>query len=205
MQGSGGASSVEDEREDVAEELRRVRDEARAATPAGRPTEAPPPPEARGRAQRDDLTVRGSRPPEAPDATAVNASWTADAAPGHGLVAFLRRALERLLGGRFAAQREWNAHQVRLDNEILRWVEERFAATHRHYDRLLGLHGQRLDDVDGRHALLERELVAHVRDLVRRIDEVLAESTRERAALEFALEDVRARLVRLEGALRRRA
>ena len=189
-----------DEREDVADELRQVR--AGASAPAAVPPPGEPAPPARppatapGREETEEA-------PRAPDPTAVNAGWAREPPPGRGLGGLLRRGLERLLGGRFAAQREWNAHQVRLDNEILRYVEARFAATHRHYDRLLGREGRRLDDVDTRHALLERELAGHVRDLVRRIDVVLAESTRERAALEFALGEVRARLARLEETLRR--
>ena len=111
----------------------------------------------------------------------------------------------RLFGGRLEAQSAWNAHQVRLDNEIVRYVEERFAVTHRHYDRLLGREGRRADEIDERHVLLERELVLHVQDLARRIDLVLAESSRGRAGQELVLADLRARLERLEEALRRRA
>ena len=110
-----------------------------------------------------------------------------------------------LLGGRFEAQQAWNAHQVRLDNDLLRYVEERFAATHRHYDRLLGQQGRRQDEADERHVLLERELVIHVQDLARRIDLVLAETSRGRAGQELVLADLRARLAGLEEALRRRA
>jgi hypothetical protein len=143
--------------------------------------------------------------PAPPDASAVNLAWSAEGEPRRGLLGLVRRALDHLLGGRFEAQRTWNAHQVRLDNDLLRYVEERFAATHRHYDRLLGQEGQRLDEVDERHVLLERELVAHVQDLVRRIDLVLAETGRGRAGQELVLADLRARLARLEEALRRRA
>jgi len=143
--------------------------------------------------------------PAPPDATAVNEAWPAEGEPPRGLAGLVHRVAFRLLGGRFEAQRAWNAHQVRLDNELLRYVEERFAATHRHYDRLLGREGRRLDEVDERHVLLERELVTHVQDLVRRIDIVLAESSRGRAGQELVLADLRARLARLEEALRRRA
>ena len=196
-----------DEREDVADELRQVRAGAfapAAVPPPGEPAPpAPPaPPPATGPGREE--TAETEEAPRAPDPTAVNAGWAREPPPGRGLPGLLRRGLERLLGGRFAAQREWNAHQVRLDNEILRYLEGRFAATHRHYDRLLGREGRRLDEIDTRHALLEKELADHVRDLVRRIDVVLAESTRERAALEFALGEVRARLARLEETLRRR-
>jgi hypothetical protein len=40
--------------------------------------------------------------------------------------------------------------------------------------------------------------VAHVHDLVKRIDLVLSEAERGRLGLEFALAEVRTRLVRLE-------
>jgi hypothetical protein len=91
---------------------------------------------------------------------------------------------------------------VQLDNEMLGYLEERLASTHRQYDRLLGDLGRRLDEADERHAILEKELVGHVQDLVRRIDLVLADSNRGRAARELALEDVRERLARVEKTLR---
>ena len=194
------------EREDVAEELRRVRESARgAATRAGDgggdlPEPILPEPPAR----RDEPRPDPEAPPEAPDATAVNAAWTAAPEPPRGLAGFLRRGLDRLFRGHFEAQRTFNAHQVRLDNDLLRYVDARIAATHRHYDRVLGREGRRLDEIDARHVLLEKELAGHVRDLVRRVDIVLAETSRGRAGLEFEIQEVRERLVRLEEALRRR-
>jgi hypothetical protein len=155
-------------------------------------------------ARRPQAPPRAEPAPAPPDASAVNETWSAEGVPRRGLLGVLERALGRLLGGRFEAQRTWNAHQVRLDNELLRYVDERFAATHRHYDRLLGREGQRLDEVDERHVLLEKELVAHVQDLVRRIDLVLGETSRGRAGQEHVLADLRARLAGLEEALRRR-
>lgn len=195
------------EREDVADVLSRVRDEARAAgTPAGEAEGVFPTPDLREPEARVRETPQEEEAaPLAPDATAVNSAWRAEPEPPRGLLGLLRRALERLLRGRFEAQRDWNAHQVRLDNDLLRYVDTRFAATHRHYDRVLGREGRRLDEIDARHVLLERELVAHVQDLVRRIDVVLAESGRGKASLQFGLDEVRARLARLEEALRRRA
>ena len=83
---------------------------------------------------------------------------------------------------------------MRLDNEALAYLEQRLAATHRHYDGLLGALGRRLDEADERHRQLERELVRHVQELVQRIDLVLLEANRERLSLAHALEDVRARL-----------
>lgn len=180
----------------MAAELIRVREEARGAG-AG-PEPSPPPPADRRAPPPVPREPPGEEEPTlaAPDATAVNSAWRAEAEPP--AAGWLPRLVGRLLQGRFEAQRAFNAHQVRLDNELLRYVDERFAATQRHYDR-------RIDEVDERHVLLEKELVAHVQDLVRRIDVVLLESSRGRGGLELALADVRARLARLEEALRRRA
>jgi len=145
-----------------------------------------------------------SRLPAPPDGTAVNAAWRAQDAPAAGRRGALRRLLERLLAPRFAAQRELNARQVELDNQVLAYLGARFAATHESYDRLLGRLGRRQDEIDERHRRLEAELQAHVRDVVERVDLVLEESTRGGLARDFALEELRARLARLEEALRRR-
>jgi hypothetical protein len=136
--------------------------------------------------------------PEPPDAAPVNAAWAAEAKGPRGLRGVLFRALDRWLGPRFAAQRDFNAKQVQLDNAMLRYLAERFAATHEGYDPLLGALGRRLDEVDERHRRLEAEVQAHVREIVRRVDLVLEESTRGQLAQDGALEELRARLARLE-------
>jgi hypothetical protein len=141
--------------------------------------------------------------PGPPSAAAVNTAWPARPEARAGVRRLLEGLIERLLGPRFEAQRAFNAAQVRLDNELLAHLGARLAATHRHYDRLLSEQTRRQDEIDERHRLLERELVQHVQDLVARIDLVLAEANRDKLALRFALEDVRARLGRLEEALRR--
>lgn len=195
-----------EDRKDVAEELRRVREEVRRRALHGAAAPAPKAPEAAVRTAhpvpREELPPPQAAP-SPPDATAVNETWRAEAPVTGGPGSGLRRFMERLLAPRFEAQQAFNARQVQLDNEILRYLEERFAATHRHYDRILGLYGRHLGEADERHMILQEELVAHVQDLVKRIDLVLAESDRGRLALEFALEDVRARLARLEEGLRR--
>jgi len=150
-------------------------------------------------------TTSTSPAPAAPEVSAVNGTWPAEAPPRRGLRRFFAAAIERLLAPRLLAQREFNAAQVRLDNEIVPYLHARLAATHLHYDRLLAEQGRRLDDVDERHRQLERELLAHVHDLVARIDLVLAEANREKLTLAFTLEETRARLERLEQALRREA
>ena len=140
---------------------------------------------------------------EPPDPGPVNASWPASAAPGRGLGGLVSRLLARFLAPQLEAQRAFNADQVRLDNALLGYLEERLAATHRHYDGILGDTGRRLDEIDERHALLAQELVAHVHDLARRIDLVLGESDRGRPALELVLAGPAGARRPARGALRR--
>lgn len=142
--------------------------------------------------------------PEPPDGASVNAAWTAEASAPAGASGLLYRLLARLLSPRFAAQRDFNAKQVELDNRLLAYLGARFAATHENYDRLLGALGRRLDEIDERHRRLEAELQAHVRDVVERVDLVLEEATRGGLARDHALEELRARLARIEAALGRR-
>jgi hypothetical protein len=138
-------------------------------------------------------------PPSAlAEAEEVNRTWPAEPAASSGWRGLLLRQLERLLQPRLEAQRTFNAAQVRFDNVLLQQMELRLSATQRHYDTLLGAMGRRQDEADQRHQLLERELLAHVRDLVERIDVVLLETNRDRHALQHALEDLRDRLARLE-------
>jgi hypothetical protein len=135
--------------------------------------------------------------------TDVNAHWRAEAPLDEGLKGGLARFLERLLARRLAAQVEWNAKQVRLDNEILEYVDARLAATHQHYDDVLGQIGRHLGEIDERHMILQEELVAHVHDLVKRIDLVLAEAEKARLGQEHGLRDVKSRLLLLEERLGR--
>ena len=194
-------------REDVAAELQRVRESVRER--ALHPREAgdvlPP-----ARATRQEAPIAkepGPEPgtmPQRPDAADVNVHWRAEAPlPRGALKGRLARFVLRLLHPRLAAQVEWNAKQVRLDNEILDYVDARLAATHRHYDAVLGHTGRHLGEIDERHMILQEELVAHVHDLVKRIDLVLAEAEKGRLGLEHGLRDVRSRLLRLEERLGR--
>jgi hypothetical protein len=184
----------------VAEELRRIREAVReralleprvTVLPAGRSI-------ASVKAPVRDAPPEAAPPPSRPDNTAVNASWQTVKPPAGGLWGRIGRLLLRLLAPSFEAQVAWNARQVQLDNELLEYLDARFAATHDHYDRVLGLYGRHLNDVDERHLILQEELVSHVHDLVGRIDLVLGESERGRLGLESALRDLRSRLLQLE-------
>lgn len=194
------ADAMADEREAVAERLRKIREEVRErslldppqlaapATPRTAPALDPLPP------------APAPVAPERPDASEVNAAWDTGRAPLRGwLGGLLRRALQPFVD----AQVAYNAKQVQLDNRLLEYLDRRFDATHRHYDQVLGVHGRRMEEIDERHLILQEELVRHVHDLVKRIDLVLAEDERGRAGLEAALRDVRRRLQRIEEQLAR--
>lgn len=191
-----------DEREAVAERLRRIRDEVRErALLEPRPRR---PPEALATREPEPVSPgplpEPAAPPAPPDGAAVNELWRAQPQREPGL---LGRLLRRLLAPLFEAQVAFNSRQVQLDNEILAYLEARLAQTHQHYDAVLGVHGRHMAEIDERHLILQEELVAHVHDLVKRIDLVLAETETGRLSLELALRDVRAQLLSLEQRVRK--
>jgi hypothetical protein len=186
--------------DELASEVQRLRDAAREAMgpPAFQPLPPRRPLPSMGPLQGPpDLgsPVAPARPNEAD----VNRLWGGVRSTGtRGPLGYLRRLLRRLLAPEFVALEEFNAAQVRLDNAVLDWVEARIALTHEHYDRLLGDVGRYLSDVDERHLILQREIVTHVHDLVRRIDLVLTEAEKGRVAHEYALRELRARVQAIE-------
>jgi hypothetical protein len=195
---------VNEEEERLAQRLRRVREAVRERALLEREPGSVLPPALLPRTPEPLPKVPAPVPevaPPPPDPAAVNALWRAEPpAPPRGLWG---RLVERLLRPRREAQVAFNARQVQLDNEILAYLDARFAATHRHYDAILGLTGRHLAEIDERHLILQEELVAHVHDLIQRIDLVLAEVERGRVSGESALRDVRARLRLLEERLPR--
>ena len=110
----------------------------------------------------------------------------------------LARLLMHLVGPTLDAQVSFNSRQVQLDNALLEYLDRRFAHTHQHYDDVLGVHGRHLQEIDERHLILQEELVAHVHDLVKRIDLVLSRAEREGSSLRYDLRDLRARIARFE-------
>ena len=172
------------DRQQVAEELRRVREEVRARALHDSPATLPAPP---------PVNVPGPMPPDRaatplstirrPDNAALNEAWRVRDRAGAGWRARLARGLGRLLARVLDAQESFNSRQVQFDNELLDYIDARLEATHRHYDDVLGLHGRHMGEIDERHLILQEELVAHVHDLVRRIDLVLAEAEKGRLGL----------------------
>jgi hypothetical protein len=199
---------VSDERERVAEELRRIRQQVRGRAllereaaevlPAAAPVETVPP------LHTPTTPPREEPAPPRPEGAEINTLWDLARVPAPGgWKGLLVRALRRLLAHTLDAQTRFNARQVQLDNELLAYIDARFDRTHRHYDAVLGLHGRHMEEIDQRHLILQEEVVAHVHDLVQRIDLVLAEAERGRLSLELALRELRQRLVQLEERLGR--
>jgi len=194
------------DRERVAAELRRVRDAVRdRALLEPDPGSALPPPAAVRTPEKVAPLPEPEAPPPTsrPDNSALNAMWRILDAPGQALRGVLGRLRGSGVEGAFRRQQDFNARQVQFDNELLGYVEARLDATHRHYDRVLGQHAGHMGEIDERHLILQEELVAHVHDLVKRIDLVLGQAERGRLGLESALKDLRARLAALEERLRR--
>jgi hypothetical protein len=196
---------VRDERARIADELRRIREGVRDRAllePGGR--EAAPPPVVRTpEAPRMPEAAPPPPPPRRPDNAGVNDSWRIRSVPaGGGITGRLARAMRGMLGPILEAQEAFNSRQVQLDNELLAYIDARLEATHRQYDDVLGIHGRHMGEIDERHLILQEELVAHVHDLVRRVDLVLSEAERGRLSLEFALRDLRTRVERLEERVR---
>jgi hypothetical protein len=194
----------EDERERVAEELSRIRASVRERALLEEPSRLP---DARATASPGVVTPLEApelgEPPLPPDGSAVNAAWDLGAVkPGGGIRGLAGRLLAWALRPWLEAQTAFNSHQVQLDNRTLDYLGRRLDHTHGHYDRVLGIHGRHLADVDERHLILQEELVAHVHDLVRRIDLVLEEAERGRLSLRFQLQELRSRLERIEERLR---
>jgi hypothetical protein len=174
-----------------------VRREARDRAPAGGGTLEPPPAPSPEVIPPLAVPGPGAAPelPAPPDAAAVNDAWRAE--PG-GKRGALRRWLERVLQPRIDAQVAFNARQAQLDNALLEWLQARFAATHEHYDRLHHAASRRMNDIDERHLLLQERLVAHVHELVRRVDFVLEASERSRLSAEVELRRLATRVEELE-------
>ena len=215
--GSGGAgrpprldsereitSRERDERTRVAEELRRIRDGVRDRALLEPDPRSPLPSPAPVRTPERMAPLPEAEPlpaPPRPDNSALNAMWRILDAPRRSLREILLR-FGGGLGPLLRRQQDFNARQVQFDNELLGYLDARLDATHRHYDRVLGLYGQHMGEIDERHLILQEELVAHVHDLVKRIDLVLGQAERGRLGLESALKDLRARMAALEERLR---
>lgn len=195
-------------RKELSEGLRSAREDARLspddpARPAPYPVSGPsakplPPLESRD----------GENAPSSPGREELNVLWNlsdsgAEPPPGSfaRLLTPLRSPLQRLvrfaLGPVVERQVRMNGAQVRFDNELVRYVDERFDRMSRHYDRVLGLHGRRMEEIDERHLILQQELIRHVHDLVARIELVFEAAEQNHLYLEGTLREAREELSRI--------
>lgn len=144
-----------------------------------------------------------------PDRSALNATWdisaSLEAAPLGRLgrwLSPLRGPLQRLirfaLGTFVERQTEWNASQVKFDNDITAYIDHRMDRIVAHYDEVLGAHGKRMEEIDERHLILQQELIQHVHDLIKRIDFVFETAEQNHLYLEGSLREVREELQSLE-------
>jgi hypothetical protein len=188
----------------VREEARREPDERVQPGPysVGAPGATPLPP----------LDTRAAEAqPQSPDREALNRRWNvAEIGPEPGgalarlfspLRAPLRRLIRFALGPVVERQVEMNSAQVRFDNELVQYADERFDRMSRHYDRVLGLHGRRMEEIDERHLILQQELIRHVHDLVARIELVFEAAEQNHLYLEGTLRETREELSKLSARL----
>jgi hypothetical protein len=198
--------------DEVVEELRAVRERARQEQ-VERPAVAPHGTSSVGPAHLPPLEPHDEEPPpSSPEREELNALWDlspAFSAPPPGvlgkLFSPLRAPLQRLirfaLGPALERQIAMNSAQVRFDNELVRYLDERLDRMSRHYDEVLGLHGRRMGEIDERHLILQEELIRHVHDLVERIEFVFESAEQNHLYLEGMLRENREELQRLSDRL----
>jgi hypothetical protein len=207
MSSEARQSDAGDEPDDIVRGLREAREEARLA-PDERVKPGPYATGSLGANPLPPLESRGNEPlPVSPDRESLNRLWNvAESGPRSGgtlarLFAPLRGPLRRLvrfaLGPVVERQVEMNSAQVRFDNELVRYADERFDRMSRHYDRVLGLHGRRMEEIDERHLILQQELIRHVHDLVARIELVFEAAEQNHLYLEGTLREAREELAKI--------
>lgn len=162
------------------------------------------------------LAPLGPGPSEAPvaspDREELNTAWnvasalTAPPASRWGrLFAPLRGPLRRLvrfaLGPVVEQQERFNSAQVRFDNALVHYLDDRLDRLSAHYDRILGQHGKRMEEIDERHLILQQELIRHVHDLVERIEFVFENAEQNHLYLEGMLRETKEELQALAARL----
>ena len=211
---TGHVSSAEDDQKqaDLKQSMRAVRAASREKAPDARPKLPPYESEARPGAPLSKLENPSSREadsaPSSPGREELNELWDVSTAyrdPPPGLMGRLlgpirgplRRLLRFALGPVIERQVQVNSAQVRFDNEMVQYVDERLDRVSRHYDDILGQHGKRMEEIDARHLILQQELVRHVHDLVERIEFVFETAEINHLHVEAVLRETREELTAL--------
>jgi hypothetical protein len=105
------------------------------------------------------------------------------------------------LGPFIERQVEMNSAQVQFDNAVVAYMDERMDRLVTQYDRVLGQHGKRMEEIDERHLILQQELIQHVHDLVKRIDFVFETAEQNHLYIEGFLRELREELGELASKL----
>jgi len=196
---SPSGSAPDDRKRELVDSLRSVRDkardarEARPSLPEHADTTKTMPALAKIAVEEPSDNV------SSPERDELNALWNvAGAQPQGFLRGLFRRFLQRFaLGPVFEHQVHMNSAQVRFDNEVVEYVDARLDRMGRHYDRVLGLHGKRMEEIDERHLILQQELIRHVHDLVERIEFVFETAETNHLQVDGALRETREELRQL--------
>lgn len=183
-------------KDDVSSSLRDARERARSkAKPSAQPSPYSP---LQQQKPLDSLTSAETQStPVSPSRERLNELW--DIAKGaDSPTGLLRRLVQRVL--RFAwgplidRQVALNSEQVRFDNELVKYIDQRLDRICAHYDQMLGLHGKRMEEIDERHLILQQELIRHVHELVKRIDFVFETAEQNHLYLEGMLREAQEEL-----------
>jgi len=184
---------------ELVDSLRSVRDDARD-TRETRPTMPEQADETKTTPRLSRIAVDDtSEDVSSPARDDLNSLWNVASAQPQG---FLRRLFRQFLQ-RFAfgpvveRQVNMNSAQVRFDNEVVEYLDARLDRMGRHYDRVLGLHGKRMEEIDERHLILQQELIRHVHDLVERIEFVFETAETNHLQVDGALREAREELKEL--------
>lgn len=194
------ATQPDDDKHELVSNLRSVRDRARES-PDPRATLPPRIEETKPMEPlpTSTSTTAAEKSVSSPGRAELNASWNVADAPPQGflgkLVSPLTRLVQRVLVGPLVERQvQMNSAQVRFDNEVIEYVDARLDRMTRHYDNVLGRHGKRMEEIDERHLILQRELIRHVHDLVERIEFVFESAETNHLHVDGALRETREEL-----------
>jgi hypothetical protein len=183
-------------KDEVSGSLRAVRERARSdPAPSAKPTPYPASEQQTPLASIQEAEAPAM--PVSPNRERLNELWDLSKvlqAPTGIVRGLVRRLLRFAWGPLVDRQLELNSAQVRFDNELVEYIDQRLDRISAHYDQLLGLYGKRMEEIDERHLILQQELIRHVHELVKRIDFVFETAEQNHLYLEGMLREAQEEL-----------
>ena len=135
---------------------------------------------------------------KSPDRQELNAIWNLRqhiTGKNHGFLAAAFSPIKTLFrighNSLIDQQTQVNSAQVQFNNEIVEYLDTRMDRVSEQYDRVLGLHGKRMEEIDERHLILQQELIRHVHDLVERIEFVFESAESNHLYIEGVLREAK--------------